>query len=554
MLSLLLSVASCGDKEYGDAMNEAQLMNDIEVNVGSSLPLAVGMDFVLDYKPVPENVTNPEITLTSSDENVVSVSQDGRVTAKMIGKAYINLSQSTAFETLKTIEVQVMPVATAIELENVELFEGTNKKVIVNVTPSDGYNVFDWKSDNEEVATVADDGTITGKKPGTANISVSSQDGSQLTATAVVTVKEVIPIDKITLSEPGYDMMIGDKTLINCLLEPIDASVGLLSWSTTNDRVATVDADGLVTAVGAGEAEIIAQDPLSGLSASIAVKVVGEGVVSLSLSYVRNQDELKALGWGFGQTPASVNFDAEGMTVNMSLQSNSKYRADLKMASNDRPVVLNIGTYRYLAFRMDVPGNGSLKLDTNKGDYGNNPTGVLTERDLLIQILNRCKEKQIFLVVDECFLDFVEEAEAFELKEMTRLYSNLFLLKAFTKRYAIPGLRLGYGICQNKELLEKMEQAVQPWNVSVPAQAAGIAALEEDAYVRRAKVLIREEKAYLRKELIRLGMKCYASEANYIFFRGEKGICEGCRRQGILIRDCQNYPGLSEGFYRADEK
>ena len=144
----------------------------------------------------------------------------------------------------------------------------------------------------------------------------------------------------------------------------------------------------------------------------------------------------------------------------------------------------------------------------------NNPTGVLTERDLLIQILNRCKEKQIFLVVDECFLDFVEEAEAFELKEMTELYSNLFLLKAFTKRYAIPGLRLGYGICQNKELLEKMEQAV------------------------------------LRKELIRLGMKCYASEANYIFFRGEKGMCEGCRRQGILIRDCQNYPGLSEGFYR----
>ena len=355
MLSLLLSVASCGDKEYGDAMNEAQLMNDIEVNVGSSLPLAVGMDFVLDYKPVPENVTNPEITLTSSDENVVSVSQDGRVTAKMIGKAYINLSQSTAFETLKTIEVQVMPVATAIELENVELFEGTNKKVIVNVTPSDGYNVFDWKSDNEEVATVADDGTITG------------------------TVKEVIPIDKITLSEPGYDMMIGDKTLINCLLEPIDASVGLLSWSTTNDRVATVDADGLVTAVGAGEAEIIAQDPLSGLSASIAVKVVGEGVVSLSLSY-----ELKALGWGFGQTPASVNFDAEGMTVNMSLQSNSKYRADLKMASNDRPVVLNIGTYRYLAFRMDVPGNGSLKLDTNKGDYGNNPTGVLAEDSQVI--------------------------------------------------------------------------------------------------------------------------------------------------------------------------
>ena len=104
------------------------------------------------------------------------------------------------------------------------------------------------------------------------------------------------------------------------------------------------------------------------------------------MSYIEDwtEDELKALGWGFGQTPASVNFDAEGMTVNMSLQSNSKYRADLKMASNDRPVVLNIGTYRYLAFRMDVPGNGSLKLDTNKGDYGNNPTGVLAEDSQVI--------------------------------------------------------------------------------------------------------------------------------------------------------------------------
>lgn len=84
-----------------------------------------------------------------------------------------------------------------------------------------------------------------------------------------------------------------------------------------------------------------------------------------------------------------------------------------------------------------------------------------------------------------------------------------------------------------------MEQAVRPWNVSVPAQAAGIAALEEDAYVRRAKALIREEKAYLRKELIRLGMKCYASEANYIFF-GEK---KGC----VKVPQAEDsYPGLSE--------
>lgn len=180
----------------------------------------------------------------------------------------------------------------------------------------------------------------------------------------------------------------------------------------------------------------------------------------------------------------------------------------------------------------------------------NNPTGVLTKRELLVQIVERCWEEQIFLVVDECFLDFVEEPELFELKSMIDSYPNLFLLKAFTKRYAIPGLRLGYGICGNKMLLEQMERAVQPWNVSVPAQAAGIAALGETAYVEKARNLIRKEKRFLMGELKRLGMKCYGSEANYIFFRGAKGMCDGCKAQGILIRDCGNYPGLQEGFYR----
>ncbi len=180
----------------------------------------------------------------------------------------------------------------------------------------------------------------------------------------------------------------------------------------------------------------------------------------------------------------------------------------------------------------------------------NNPTGVLTERELLVRIIERCSAEQIFLVVDECFLDFVEEPEAFELSALTDSCQNLFLLKAFTKRYAIPGLRLGYGICGDKVLLEKMERAVQPWNVSVPAQAAGIAALEETDYVEKARDLIREEKRFLKGELTRLGMQCYGSEANYIFFRGEKGLCEGCKTQGVLIRDCGNYPGLQEGFYR----
>ena len=123
----------------------------------------------------------------------------------------------------------------------------------------------------------------------------------------------------------------------------------------------------------------------------------------------------------------------------------------------------------------------------------NNPTGISIDRDLLFRILRICREMEIFLVVDECFLDFVKEPEKHSLKAQLSRYHNLFLLKAFTKRYAMAGVRLGYGISENKELLEKMTMATQPWNISVMAQEAGIAALKENEYVENGRQMVFEE-------------------------------------------------------------
>ena len=82
----------------------------------------------------------------------------------------------------------------------------------------------------------------------------------------------------------------------------------------------------------------------------------------------------------------------------------------------------------------------------------NNPTGITMQQELLEKILRRCAETGIFMVVDECFLDFVKEPESHTLKGKLAEYPNLFLLKAFTKRYAIPGVRLGYGFCSDREV------------------------------------------------------------------------------------------------------
>ncbi len=180
----------------------------------------------------------------------------------------------------------------------------------------------------------------------------------------------------------------------------------------------------------------------------------------------------------------------------------------------------------------------------------NNPTGLLIDPDLLLDIVKICGKRNVILVVDECFIDFVDAPKKHSLLKYLASYPHVFLLKAFTKRYAMAGLRLGYGICADSALLAAMEERTQPWNVSAPAQAAGIAALKEQAYVEQSRDIIKKERAYLKKELNRLGYACLDSQANYIFFKGEPDLYDQLLKEKILIRDCSNYKALTKGHYR----
>ncbi|OYP05650.1 hypothetical protein CG709_10170 [Lachnotalea glycerini] len=121
------------------------------------------------------------------------------------------------------------------------------------------------------------------------------------------------------------------------------------------------------------------------------------------------------------------------------------------------------------------------------------------------------------------------------------------MLNAFTKLYAMPGIRLGFGAMSNMRIRELIEKSTQPWNVSVLAQEAGLAALEETEYVTKTMELITQEREFLITQLKQSGYQVYGSKANYIFFRGEKGLFEKSLLNQILIRDCSNYRGLEEG-------
>ena len=367
ILGLLLSAIACDDKEYGDAMSEGQLMNDIEMNIESSIALAVGMDIQVICKSVPENVTYPELSWKSSDENIVSVSQEGKITAKAVGKAKVNISQKAAFETLKTIDVEVKPVATAIEMDDFELFEGTTKKASVKITPSNGYNVFHWKSSNEEIVKVDADGTVTGIIPGEAVVTAIATDGTSLTVSAKVTVRKVIPVESIQL-DPVDDIMIGQTVVIGCHLVPEEATSGLLSWVSSDEKVAVVDADGAVTGVGYGTVTITATDPMSNISATTSV------TVGALLDY-QFQSTLKPCDLKPNQG-GTVTFDNGYAHIIMKgHDGNGNWRQDINIVNDAYQKKLEYApqTYKYLAIKLRRPQQsatanaGVLKFDIGDG-------------------------------------------------------------------------------------------------------------------------------------------------------------------------------------------
>lgn len=187
----------------------------------------------------------------------------------------------------------------------------------------------------------------------------------------------------------------------------------------------------------------------------------------------------------------------------------------------------------------------------------NNPTGVCLNAEQVAELAEICCKNGILLVADECFLEFLDEPERYSLIPEAARGRRVLVLKAFTKTYAMAGLRLGFAICPDTELLSRMEGLRQPWSVSVPAQEAGCAALRERVYLEKTRTLVRTERNRMEEGLGRLGFRVTPSSGNFLLFyvdREEKlpggSLYEACCRRKILIRDCSNFRGLGQGYYR----
>ncbi len=180
----------------------------------------------------------------------------------------------------------------------------------------------------------------------------------------------------------------------------------------------------------------------------------------------------------------------------------------------------------------------------------NNPTGLPVEAGLLERIIRVCSEMHIRIVVDECFNGLWTEGAEGSVKRLIPEIPELFILRAFTKLYAMAGLRLGYGLTSDPELPGRLSRVVQPWSISVPAQAAGTAAAQLTGCEDRTRAYVEVELAFLKSHFQQLGLQYWESEVNYLFFKGPADLKEKLLKKSILIRSCSNYRGLGEGYFR----
>lgn len=182
----------------------------------------------------------------------------------------------------------------------------------------------------------------------------------------------------------------------------------------------------------------------------------------------------------------------------------------------------------------------------------NNPTGQLTNKKIMLDILQKSKEVGAKILVDECFMEFVAEKEAYTLINYLSEYENLFVLRAFTKTFAMAGVRLGYLLTSNLDIIDSCRKNSQDWSVSTLAQAAGVAALEEKEYLKRTKIYVQAERCNIIAALHKLGIKTFGSKANYIFMFVPqiKNFPDKLEVKGFLVRNCENYIGLNKNFVR----
>ena len=290
--------------------------------------------------------------------------------------------------------------------------------------------------------------------------------------------------------------------------------------------------------------------------------VLGNGATEIIFLFMKviNPKKILIVSPTFGEYERAVKAtEIPGDTVSLSCSN-----GDNKNVENKKIEIEYFELKESDDFKLNI-GNLKNELE-NKYDLliicnPNNPTGKFLKLAQTEEILKECNKYDTKLFIDEAFIEFLADGMKESIINTEENKKNLFVTRAFTKFFAIPGLRLGYGMYFDKELEKKISEKKEPWSVNNFAEMAGLTVLDDAEYIEKTLKWIAEEKIYMYEKLNKIsGMKVYETEVNFITGKiDEKLFSEGVNvkilrekmlEQGILIRDASNFKFLDERFFR----
>ncbi len=290
--------------------------------------------------------------------------------------------------------------------------------------------------------------------------------------------------------------------------------------------------------------------------------ILGNGAIEIIFLFMKviNPKKILIVSPTFGEYERAVKAtEISGDTVSLSSSN-----GDNKKIENKKSEIEYFERKESDDFKLNI-GNLKNELE-NKYDLliicnPNNPTGKFLKLAQTEEILKECNKYNTKLFIDEAFIEFLEDGMKESIINTEGNKKNLFVTRAFTKFFAIPGLRLGYGMYFDKELEKKISEKKEPWSVNNFAEMAGLTVLDDAEYIEKTLKWIAEEKIYMYEKLNKIsGMKVYETEVNFITGKiDEKLFSEGVNvkilrekmlEQGILIRDASNFKFLDERFFR----
>jgi threonine-phosphate decarboxylase len=187
-----------------------------------------------------------------------------------------------------------------------------------------------------------------------------------------------------------------------------------------------------------------------------------------------------------------------------------------------------------------------------------NPAGVLTPKTDVYRIMEHAGTSGTMVIIDEAFIDFVEDESV---KEAIRTFPRLMVLRSMTKFFGIPGLRVGYLLAKSS-VVDMMRNHKTPWTVNSLVQKAAVQALEDGNYIENTRQYVTAERQFLRTALNAIpGMTAFDGACNFLFVSMDDRIVLNSLElrdrlvpTGILIRDCSNFQGLNDRYFRVAVK